>query len=114
MLRRAILAAGLWAVASVGMAADAAGVVVVRDSAAVAGCRSLGEVRGSSLWGGLMANTAYGKALSQIKAKTKRLGGTHVQLLDSASGYSGSRMLGTAFECPPQQTGERAGRTPPN
>lgn len=74
-------------------------VIVVRDHAAVASCRPLGEVRGSSKLGGLWADTAYNRSIDQLKSRTQALGGTHVQIIDSASGYAGSRMIGTAFQC---------------
>lgn len=89
------------------MAAAPAEVVVVRDLAAVAGCRSLGEVRGSSMLGGVFANAAYNNAVTHLKQATAALGGTHVQLIDSSAGFAGARMLGTAYSCaraaaPPQ------------
>ena len=75
-------------------------VIVVRDYAAVANCRALGEVRGVSRLGGMLANTAYNHALDQLKRNAAALGGSHVQIVDSASGFTGSRMIGTAFACP--------------
>lgn len=82
------------------VAAAPVGVVVVRDLAAVAGCQSLGEVRGKSMLGGVFANAAYDNAIKSLKQATAALGGTHVQLIDSSAGFSGARMLGTAFRCP--------------
>ncbi len=82
-----------------GTAAAKSDVVVVRDYAAVANCKALGEVRGSSMMGGVLANAAYEKSLRLLKERAAALGGTHVQILDSASGFSGSRMIGTAFRC---------------
>jgi hypothetical protein len=75
-------------------------VVVVRDAPSVANCKALGEVRASSLMGGLLATAAYDKVIRQMKERAAKLGGTHVLLLDSASGYSGARMFGTAYACP--------------
>lgn len=77
-----------------------ADVVVVRDAVSVANCRALGEVRSSSLWGGLLANAAYNHVVDQMKKRAADLGGTHVQIIDSSSGFAGSRMIGTAFICP--------------
>lgn len=101
------IALGLTAliVAAVGAAVIAAEpspsqIVVVRDSAAVVGCRALGEVQGSSMLGGMMAQAAYNRALKQIKERAAALGATHLQLIDSASGFAGARMLGSAYACP--------------
>ena len=73
---------------------------MVRDFAAVSTCRALGEVRGSSKLGGLWADAAYRKAIDKMKRQAADLGATHVQIIDSASGFAGSRMIGTAFLCP--------------
>jgi hypothetical protein len=86
--------------AAVAVAGPSTNVIVVRDYAAVANCRALGEVRGVSRLGGVLANTAYNHALDQLKRNAAALGGSHVQIVDSASGFTGSRMIGTAFACP--------------
>lgn len=77
-----------------------ADVQLVSDPASVAKCERLGEVKGSSAWGGVLTNMAYNKALAQMKAKAGKLGATHVQLLNGTSGWSGSNMLGIAYRCP--------------
>ena len=79
---------------------NTASIIVVRDYAAVANCRALGEVRGFSRLGGMLANAAYNHAVDQLKRNAAALGGTHVQIVDSSSGFTGSRMIGTAFACP--------------
>lgn len=80
--------------------APARPVSIVRDAASVAGCTELGEVRASSMLGGAMANAGYDRALSQLRERSVALGATHVQIIDSASGMTGSRILATAFRCP--------------
>ena len=78
-----------WFVAAAGLgliAAAPADVILARDYAAVANCRALGEVRGVSRLGGVLANAAYNRAIDQLKANAASLGATHVQIIDSASG----------------------------
>ena len=94
---KAILIAGLLALVAGPALAE---VVVVRDTAAVAGCKPLGEVVANSKLGGMLAQAAYNRALKQLKERVTALGGTHAQLIDSASGFTGSRMLAQAFACP--------------
>lgn len=91
------LAAGMAVLAG---GADTASVVVVRDFQAVAQCQAVGEVRANSMMGGVLAAYSYDRALNQLKDKTIKAGGTHVQIVDSASGHTGTRMIGTAFKCP--------------
>ena len=86
----------IWAAAT---AVPAEGVVLVRDYAPVANCEALGEVRGSSMMGGILANAAHDKAIRKLKERAAERGATHVQIIDSASGYSGARMVGAAFRC---------------
>lgn len=100
------------ALAMAGTAAAKSDVVVVRDYAAVANCKALGEVRGSSMMGGILANAAYGKSLRLLKERTAALGGTHVQILDSASGFSGSRMIGAAYRCDAAPSAQLANAQP--
>lgn len=74
-------------------------VELVNDTAAMASCERLGEVRGSSKLGGLLMAKAYDKALSQMKTGAAKLTGTHVLLLNAQSGHSGANMLGVAYRC---------------
>lgn len=92
------------ALAMAGAATAKTEVVVVRDYAAVANCQALGEVSASSSLGGVFQDASYKKVLRQIKERAAALGGTHLQLVDSASGFTGSRMLGTAYKCPTAPT----------
>ena len=82
-------------------AAPTPDIILVSDSAAVAGCQRLGEVQGGSLWGGAMSGIAYGRALDKIKRKAANLGATHLQLLNATSSMGGSNMLGVAYSCKP-------------
>lgn len=75
-------------------------VIIVKDEASVAGCEFLGEVKGSSAWGGMVTNMAYNRAPDTLKKRARALGATHVVLLDSSSGAMGSNMLGNAYKCP--------------
>lgn len=90
ILAAAVLAAG----------AAPAEVQLAPDATSMAACERVGEVRGSSLFGGMMTNYAYGRALARLKAKAGALGATHVLLLNAASGFSGSNMIGVAYRCP--------------
>lgn len=100
MVRAAALVLTL-ALMSDSASAGTAEVSLVNDAAAVSTCERVGEVRGSSMMGGILTNAAYGRALEQMKKRAAKLGATHVQLLNASSGYAGSNMLGVAFKCAP-------------
>lgn len=74
-------------------------VLLVGEATEVQGCQRLGEVASSSLLGGLMASQGRTRAIASLKEKAKALGGTHIHLLSSNSGYAGSNMLGVAYRC---------------
>lgn len=86
------------AIASPALAADPT-VELVNDASQVAGCERLAEVKGSSAWGGVVTNMAYNRALSQLKERASKAGGSHVLLLNVSSGPMGSNMLGVAYRC---------------
>jgi len=91
--------------ASAAKAEPAPDVIIVKDEASVTTCKFLGEVKGSSAWGGLVTNMAYNRARDTLKKRARSLGGTHVVLLDSSSGPMGSNMLGNAYKCPNKPEG---------
>lgn len=80
--------------------AQPADIVLVRESAEVAGCERVGEVKASSWLGGAMTNVAYSRALNSLKKKAAAQGATHLQMLDSSGGAMGTNMLGAAYRCP--------------
>jgi hypothetical protein len=98
MVRASALIVSFFVVASAALAADSQ-VELAPDASAVASCQRLGEVRGSSLMGGLLASAAYNRALAQMKSRAAKLGATHVVLLNGTSGMGGSNMLGVAYKC---------------
>ena len=100
------------ALAMAGNAAADANVIIVRDYGPVANCQALGEVKASSMWGGAVAQLGYDRAIRQLKERAAALGGTHVQIVDSASGQTGSRMIGTAFKCQAPSAAAEAPPTP--
>ena len=75
-------------------------VTLVNGVSEVAACERLAEVKGSSAWGGVVTNIAYNRALSQMKKRAAKAGGTHVLLLNVSSGPMGSNTLGVAYRCP--------------
>ena len=77
---------------------------LVRDSGAVAGCASLGEVNGSSLVGGALGQVGYDNAMNEMREKASAVGGTHLLLIDMQSGMMGARGIGEAFRCDPAET----------
>ncbi|MBP7650882.1 MAG: DUF4156 domain-containing protein [Phenylobacterium sp.] len=87
-------------IAGAALAAQATEIIIVKDESSVAGCEYLGEVKGSSAWGGLVTNMAYNRARDGLKKRALALGATHVVLLDSSSGPMGSNTLGNAYKCP--------------
>jgi hypothetical protein len=92
----------LTAVVALAAAAYAGGgeIQLAADAASVAACERLGEVKGSSAWGGMVTNMAYNRALAQLKSRAGKLGGSHVVLLNVSSGFAGSNMLGVVYRCP--------------
>jgi len=80
-------------------AATTADAMIVKDESTVASCEFLGEVKGSSAWGGLVTNMAYNRARDALKKRAREIGATHIVLLDSSSGPMGSNMLGNAYKC---------------
>ena len=101
MSRKLSVAITVYAVmlSGVSFAAEASEIIIVKDESSVAACEYLGEVKGSSAWGGLVTNMAYNRARDSLKKKALALGATHVVLLDSSSGPMGSNMLGNAYKC---------------
>jgi hypothetical protein len=102
MYKAAAIFVACLATATAAQAAPPADIIIVKDEATVATCEFLGEVKGSSAWGGLVTNMAYNHARDALKKRAGRLGATHVVLLDSSSGPAGSNMLGNAYKCPPK------------
>lgn len=100
------------ALAVAGSAKSDAKIIIVRDYGPVANCQALGEVKASSLWGGAVAQMGYDRAIRQLKERAAALGGTHVQIVDSSSGQTGSRMLGTAYKCQALSAPAEAPSTP--
>lgn len=99
-----VIAVSVAAVATVALAQQAASpaneVQLVRDASQVAGCRRLGEVAAKSSWGGIFQQATYNRMLKQFKDKAQAIGGTHILVVDMASGYTGTRLLGNAYHCP--------------
>lgn len=93
------LAASSGTAADLATPAEPASVMIVKDEASVASCQFLGEVKGSSAWGGVVTNMAYNRARDGLKRKAFALGATHIVLLDSSSGPMGSNILGNAYKC---------------
>jgi hypothetical protein len=75
-------------------------VMLVGDVSEVSACTRMGEVRSSSMMGGLLTGAGYKRALADLKKKAGKLGGTHVYLLNANSNYAGSNMMGIAYRCP--------------
>lgn len=94
---RWVMVAALCCAAGVAQAQEA--VRVVKDSAMVAGCQRLTEVRGSSLMGGILASAGYDSALDEMKTKTVTAGGSHLLLFDLTSGQTGANGFGEAYRC---------------
>lgn len=97
MIRTGLILAGF--VVLTPLAAAGQDIRMVRERGAVTGCARLGEAHGSSLWGGLMADHAYRTTLEELRTKARAAGGTHVLILDTSSGMSGSRAFGEIYRC---------------
>ncbi len=68
------------------------------DERVVASCRLLGEVFGSSGWGGLAASSGMQNARIEAQEKAAALGATHIVWLSVAGGFSPSA-AGRAYRC---------------
>ena len=69
------------------------------DSNMVAGCTFLGEVSGTSGWGGLAASTGIENAKNQALEQAAKKGATHVVWNALAGGW-GPSVSGKAYRCP--------------
>ena len=69
------------------------------DSNMVAGCTYLGEVSGTSGWGGLAASTGIENAKNQALEQAAKKGATHVMWNNLAGGW-GPSVSGKAYRCP--------------
>jgi uncharacterized lipoprotein len=69
------------------------------DSSMVAGCTFLGDVSGTSGWGGLAASTGIEYAKNQALDQAAKKGATHVVWNTLAGGMSSS-VSGKAYKCP--------------
>jgi hypothetical protein len=81
--------------------------VTQRDQ--VEGCRLLGQVTGSSVFGGLFAHK-LGKDNSEkeMRNKAERMGANVILVHLSRGGFNGGESVGDAYLCPPgdQKTGK--------
>ena len=73
------------------------------DATMVAGCTYLGEVSGTSGWGGLAASTGIENAKNQALEQAAKKGATAVVWNALAGGW-GPSVSGKAYRCAPQAT----------
>lgn len=69
------------------------------DANMVAGCTYLGDVTGTSGWGGLAASTGIENAKNQALERAAKKGATHV-VWNSIAGGWGPSVSGKAYRCP--------------
>lgn len=77
--------------------------VLTADERMVDGCQLLGEVDGSSGWGGVAASKGMNNARNEAREKAARLGATHVVWMNMAGGYT-PYAVGRAYRCAGNQT----------
>jgi hypothetical protein len=100
-----ILPMSISLVAGNAAAADGAAILLVREQAAVAGCRHLEQIQSKSMWGGFAATgLAYNRAMSSLKGKAAALGATHILIVDISNTVGGTNMIGDAYSCPKLET----------
>lgn len=68
------------------------------DAQMVASCKYVGEVQGSSGWGGLAASAGMENAKSEARESATKLGATHI-LWNNISGGWGPSVSGKAYQC---------------
>lgn len=72
--------------------------VMDADEAMVASCRYLGEVAGTSAWGGVVASYGMKSAQNSGRTQAARMGATHVVWRTVTAGASPSAS-GRAYNC---------------
>lgn len=72
--------------------------VQAADERTVAGCTMLGEVQGSSGWGGLAASKGMQNARNEALESAAELGATHIVWVGTAGGFT-PYSVGRAYKC---------------
>jgi len=94
----ALLVAAAWLAGCATSPSREAANVQAADERAVASCRFVGDVQGSSGWGGFAASTGMQNARNEAQEAAARLGATHVVWAAAAGGFSPSA-AGRAYRC---------------
>ncbi|MBT2144199.1 DUF4156 domain-containing protein [Rhodanobacter sp. LX-100] len=68
------------------------------DQSMVAGCKFVGEIQGSSGWGGVAASTGMENARNEAREKAAKLGATNIVWQSIAGGYA-PYVSGRAYSC---------------
>jgi hypothetical protein len=68
------------------------------DENMVIGCKFVGQVQGSSGWGGLAASTGMENAKNEAREKAAQLGATHI-VWQAISGNYTPYVTGHAYSC---------------
>lgn len=69
------------------------------DTAMVTGCQFVGDVTGSSGWGGIAASTGTRNAQNEARDQAAQLHATHLVWSQLSGGWSPS-VSGKAYRCP--------------
>ena len=75
-----------------------ASLVQVADSNMVKNCKFLGDVQGSSGWGGLAASQGMQNSRNEAQEKAYLLGASHIAWVNISGGYS-PFAVGKAYQC---------------
>lgn len=68
------------------------------DERMVAACEFVGEVHGTSGWGGLAASTGVNSSRNQARNQAGKMGATHILWTQAQGGHAPSA-LGRAYRC---------------
>ena len=74
--------------------------IVTADEKGIEGCQFMGNVEGSSSYGGLaMQEVGLTRAKNEALDKVADLGGTHIVWQNNAKGFWGASASGKAYKC---------------
>ncbi|MBC7743238.1 MAG: hypothetical protein H7061_13655 [Bdellovibrionaceae bacterium] len=74
--------------------------IIEADEKMVSNCKFLGNVDGSSTFGGILADDLHQSAKSEALEKAVQLNATHVVWTSVQKGFdSGASLLGNAYSC---------------
>lgn len=98
-MKGTLLAICLVFVSCVTVTPQGAKVRITANPEAIRTCTLLGEVRGETMWGGMIGGTAEEHAVNELKNRAAAMGANTVLMVTSSAGFTGSVQRGEAYRC---------------